>query len=242
MPILPQLLEQLKFISQETFLLGLFFTAATLLIVRDWRFLILALLVQYILAGLILSRLVRPDLAALKMMIGTFVCPILFLSVRQVGAFLPAPLSVEAPVRVSRFKIINWIRRRTTVALPLLIGRNRHRGLVRTGFVFRFFAALLMMFVATVLGRTVTLPGLLPPITTAVYWLIMAGLVILILNEDPLKVGLGLFTVFIGFDLFYTPLESSLLLTGLWGSVNLLIALVVGYLIVAKGAISEEDL
>ena len=88
---LPELLENLAFIRPEVILLGLFITASIILIWRDWRFLILALLAQYILVGLILSRLVRPDLAVLGVLIGAFICPILFLSARQVSA---SPLSV----------------------------------------------------------------------------------------------------------------------------------------------------
>ena len=85
MPTLPEILGQLQFISQEIFLLGLIITAGTILVTRDWRLLILAILLQYILVGLILSRLVRPDIAVLKIMIGAFICPILFLSARQVA-------------------------------------------------------------------------------------------------------------------------------------------------------------
>jgi hypothetical protein len=77
-------------------------------------------------------------------------------------------------------------------------------------------------------------------VTTAVYWLILAGLVTLVLTEDPMRVGHGLFTALTGFDLYYTTLEKSLLLTGLWGAVNLLIALAIGYLTIAKGAGQEE--
>jgi hypothetical protein len=57
-----------------------------------------------------------------------------------------------------------------------------------------------------------------------------------------MRVGHGLFTVLTGFDLYYTPLEKSLLMTGLWGAVNLLIALAIGYLTIAKGARPEEEL
>ena len=88
MPTLPEILAQLQFLTQELALLGLFITAGIILIARDWRTLILTLLIQYILAGLILSRLVRPDIAALKVMIGAFICPILFLSARQVSVSL----------------------------------------------------------------------------------------------------------------------------------------------------------
>ena len=110
-----------------------------------------------------------------------------------------------------------------------------------TGLVFRIFVGLIMILVTLTLSSSFPLPGLASSVTTAVYWLIIAGLVTLIITEDPLKAGHGLFTVLIGFDLFYATLESSLLLTGLWGSVNLLIALAVGYLIVVKGTGLEEE-
>jgi len=214
MPTLPEILKQLQFITQETALLGLFLTAGIILIGRDWRLLILALLAQYILVGLILSRLVRPDIAILKVMIGAFICPILFLSVRQVS-FNPALIS--------------------------LFSKERRRRVSPTGFAFRVFAALLMMLVAITLSQTLPWPGLSLNMTMAVYWLILAGLTILTITENPFKVGIGLLTIFAGFDLFYTTLERSLLMTGLWGAVNLLVALAVSYLIVAKDAGPEED-
>ncbi|MBN1995176.1 MAG: hypothetical protein JW953_20975 [Anaerolineae bacterium] len=214
MPTLPEILNQLQFISQETALLGLFVTAGFILVGRDWRLLILALLAQYILVGLALSRLVRPDIAVLKIMIGAFICPILFLSARQVS--ISAPLF--SPIKDKRYR----------VSSP-------------TGVVFRLLAALLMILITLTLSQMFRLPGLSPSLTIAVYWLSLAGLTILILTEDPLKVGHGLLTVLTGFDLFYTTLERSLLITGLWGSINLLIALALSYLIVAKGAAPEEE-
>jgi hypothetical protein len=98
-----------------------------------------------------------------------------------------------------------------------------------------------MILVAITLSSTFRLPGLSASVNTAVFWLILAGLVTLVLTEDPLKVGLGLFTTLTGFELFYTTVERSLLLTGLWGAVNLLIALVIGYLIVVIGTGPEEE-
>jgi hypothetical protein len=214
MPTLPEILQQLQFISQETALLGLFLTAGLILVGRDWRLLILALLAQYILAGLILSRLVRPDIAILKVMIGAFICPILFLSARQVS-FNPSLVS--------------------------LLSKERRRSAPATGFVFRLLATLLVVLVTIILSKTFILPDLSLSLTVAVYWLILAGLTTLVLTEDPMKAGHGLLTILIGFDLLYTTLERSLLMTGLWGAVNLLIALAMSYLIVAKGATPEEE-
>ena len=237
MPTLPELLEQLKFITQEATLLGLFLTATIILLGRDWRSLILALLVQYILVGLILSRLVRPDIATLKVMIGAFICPILFLSARQV-AFVPAPLAQYRPLPDSRQ---TWWQQLLFLVPAFIKGADRRRRPAATGFVFRIFATLIIMLAALTISRSLALPGLPGSVNTAVFWLVLAGLTTLILTDDPIKAGHGLFTALTGFDLFYAVVEGSLLLTGLWGVINLLIALAVGYLAVVRGAGPEEE-
>ena len=239
MPTLPEILKQLQFITQETALLGLFVTAGIILVGRDWRALILALLAQYILVGLILSRLVRPDIATLQVMIGAFVCPILFLSARRVSlSSLSLILSVTRPERA---QFADWWRS-LYVIVSLIKGRDRRRKPAATGFMFRLFALLLLILVAVTLTSSVPLLGLSTSVNTAVYWLVLAGLVTLTLTEDPLKVGLGLFTTLTGFELFYATVEKGLLLTGLWGAVKLLIALAIGYLTVIKGTGPEEEL
>ena len=236
---LPELLENLAFIRPEVILLGLFITASIILIWRDWRFLILALLAQYILVGLILSRLVRPDLAVLGVLIGAFICPILFLSARQVSA---SPLSVYSFSDGKQRGLRKWSGSwRNFSITSLLNGPNPIRSPGSTGLTFRIFVCLLMILVALSLSRTLPLPELGLDVTTAIYWLIVAGMITLTLTEDPMKVGHGLFTVLTGFGLFYATVESSLLLIGLWGSVNLLIALAIGYLTIVKGAGPEEE-
>lgn len=243
MPTLPQILSQLQFISQEAALLGLFVTASLILVGRDWRSLILALLVQYILVGLVLARLVRPDIATLKVMIGAFICPILFLSARQVSARgLSMGLLMDSSQVVKHLGRASWWQQSLALMASLVKGQDRRQSPAATGFVFRIFVALLMMLVAINLSQTIALPGLPPSVNTAVFWLILAGLTTLALTEEPIKVGHGLFTALVGFELFYTTLESGLLLTGLWGAINLLIALAIGYLTVVKGTSLEEEI
>lgn len=240
MPTLPEILNRLGFVTQETVLLGLFLTASTILIVRDWRFLILALLLQYILGGLLLARLVSPDVAVIKLLVGVFICPILFLSARQISATSPLAWQVDLTAP-ARNEMMPWWRRLFAAVARVLVGQSRQSWL-SSGIFFRILAAILMILVATTLSQTFPLPGLSPLVSAVVYWLILVGLVILTLTENPLKVGLGLFTIFTGFDLFYGTLERSLLLTGLWGAINLLIALVIGYLTIAQGAsVLEEE-
>jgi hypothetical protein len=240
MPTLPELLKQIQFITQESALFGLFVTGAIILIGRDWRTLVIALLGQYVLVGLVLSHLVRPDIAILKVMIGAFICPILFLAARQVVTGWNGRLSVAEP-REGRGQTLPQ-RWRNFSFRSFLLGRYRRRRQAATGFTFRVLVVLFLILVATTVSKTFALPGLSPEITTGIYWLILVGLVILILTEDPMKAGHGLFTLLTGFDLFYTTLEKSLLITGLWGAVNLLLALAIGYLTVVRGAGPEEEL
>jgi uncharacterized MnhB-related membrane protein len=242
MPTLPEILDQLQFISQEAALLGLFVTASIILVGRDWRSLILALLIQYILVGLVLSRLVRPDIATLKVLIGAFICPVLFLSARQVSVSgLATNLAMKPRLSSNRSRSGSWWRRSYPIVVSLIKGQDRRRRPAATGLMFRVFGALLMILVAINLSNAIALPGLPSAVNTAVYWLILAGLITLALTEDPIKVGHGLFTALVGFELFYATVENSLLLIGLWGATNLLIALAIGYLAVVRGTGPEEE-
>jgi hypothetical protein len=185
-----------------------------------------------------LSRLIRPDIAILGILIGAFICPILYLSARQVAI---DPLSISAlnePDYRSRRRSSGWWPSFSFLLLRQGVGRTR--ALAPTGFSFRILVGLLMVLITITVSSSFPLPNLAPSVTTAVYWLVLAGLATLALTEDPMKAGHGLFTVLSGFGLFYAILESSFLLTGLWGSVNLLIALAIGYLTVVKGTGPEE--
>jgi hypothetical protein len=238
MPTIDQL-SQLQFITYETALLGLFLTAATIFLTRDWRLLIFALLIQYIMMGFILLRVVRPDIAVLKVMIGAFICPILFLAARQVIATSGTMAVAAIPQRQG------WFDRFLDFAETLLIvadDQRQNSSPAPTGLWFRVFLLLLLVMVTMLLSRSFPLPHVSLVVTIAVYWLSVTGLVVLTLTEDPLKVGVGLFTLLIGFELYYAILESSLLLAGLWGAAKLLLALAIGYLAVVRGTGPEGEL
>jgi hypothetical protein len=239
MPNLPELLRELQFISYESAFLALIVTAGFILIARDWRLLILALLAQYIVVGLILSRLVRADIAVLSVLIGAFICPVLFLSARQVSV---SPVSITAIANdqaVARNRFMRWWRQ--SALSELLFGANRRPQSAPTGLAFRAILGALLLLVAVTMSRSLPLTPLEPTIVTAIYWLVLVGLGVLTLTEDPMKAGHGLFTLLTGFGLYYVARESSLLLIGLWGAVNLLLALAIGYLIVVRGTRIDEE-
>ncbi len=84
LPTLADVLAQLAFLTTTPAVAGLVLTTAVLIVVRDWRLSLVALLIQYILAGLLLTRLVRPEIAAVRVFAGALICPILYLSIRSV--------------------------------------------------------------------------------------------------------------------------------------------------------------
>jgi hypothetical protein len=86
MPTLPDVLAKLSFLTTTPAIVGLVITASLIVILRDWRFSLAALSVQYVLAGLLLTRLIRPQVAVIKVLIGALVCVILYLTARLVDA------------------------------------------------------------------------------------------------------------------------------------------------------------
>lgn len=222
MPSLWELIAQLKFITLDLAGLILFVTAGLIVLVRDWRLSLAALLAQYLTVGLMLARVVRPEIAVAKVLTGLLICPILYLSARQAGW---SELSAES-FRLRR--LLSWRRTMGWEVFP-------------AGRLFRTLAVLLMILTATTLGRAYPLVGEPAPFATAVYWLVLAGVLLLILTEEPFKAGQGLLTALTGFELVYTTLERSLLVMGLWGAVNLLLALAIGYLTVVQGVREEEE-
>lgn len=205
MPSLYEILNQLQFITRELAVLGLFVTGGLIVLVRDWRVSLLALLGQYLLAGLILSRLVLPEVALIKVLIGALICPMLYLA-----------------ARVSRNQL--------AVSGDLFpAGRG-----------FRLLAVTLMALLAVTFSRTYPMPAIPPDVGLGSYWLILIGLLILMLTEEPIKAGQGLLTMIVGFQLVYTSVERSLAMVWLWAVVDLLLTLAIAYLAVARGVGSLE--
>ena len=77
---IPNIIEFLNFFD---FLRGypsaylVMITAALILIVRDWRWSLLFLALQYLVAGFLFADVLLPHLAFMKVLVGMFVCLIL---------------------------------------------------------------------------------------------------------------------------------------------------------------------
>ena len=225
-------LRTLSSIPALAVLVGLLAAASLLVMLVNWRLLILALGVQYLLVGLMLTRVVPLELAAVKALVGVMICPVLFITARRVRwgqidlpdtATDQAPTDTLAPEQPApkpapRRSLIGW--------------------LISPGLPLRLMAALLTAVLAVSLALrnplSVTGDALVSrDITIGTFALLLLGLLNVLLNENPLKVGIGLLSLLAGFEMFYTSVEPTLTIVGLLGLTNLIIGLAISYLTTA---------
>lgn len=209
MPTLSEVIARLSFLTTSPAVAGLVVTANLIIVIRDWRVSLAALLAQYLLVGFLLTRLITPEAATVKTLVGALICPILYLTARG----------------------IRWGGRRSKDGVsPLYTDRE----VFPVGLPFRLLAVVLTGLVANSLLNSYPLPEVPRDLGFACYWLALIGLLAMMLAAEPLKAGLGLLTFMAGFELFYAALESSLSVVGFLGLVNLFMALAIAYLASAR--------
>jgi hypothetical protein len=207
--------------------IGVFVTASLLIVSQDWRLNVLALAGQYFFLALLMTQVVRVEMAAVKGLIGWLVCLVVYLTEQQ------AQLLTRDSDGASNLSVQSWVAARVE-------GWRSHGVSARAAF--GFLAALLVALTAYAVAAAIPLPQLPPGLTGVCYLLIGLGVLLLGLSQDPVRVGLGLLTFLSGFDLFYVALEPSLVVTGLLGSISFVIALGMAYLRtahVAGGGVGE---
>jgi hypothetical protein len=200
-------------------LIGLLIAAALLVILVNWRLLIVALALQYILVGLMLTRVVPIELAAVKTLVGIMICPVLYITARRV----------------------NWGRLEEEVeedGAPAQRPQRRWWHILSAGWPVRAIVAVLALAISTGLASRsplsiVTDVPLSRDLTTGALSVMLLGLINAALAENPLKVGMGLLSILAGFELLYTAVEPTLTIVGLLGLTNLFLALAIAYLTTA---------
>jgi hypothetical protein len=195
--------------------IGIFVTASLLVVSQDWRLNVIALAAQYFFLALLMTQLVRLELAAVKGLIGWLVCLVVYLTEQQ------AQLLTRDPDGRSSLSVQSWFRAR--------LEGWRSKGISARA-AFRFLAAILVAVTAYAVSFAIPLPQLPQGLTGVCYLLVGLGVLLLGLSQNPVRVGLGLLTFLSGFDLFYIALEPSLVVTGLLGSISFVIALGMAYL------------
>jgi hypothetical protein len=202
---------------------GLFLTGLAIFLTSDWRLSLTALLAQYVLVGLALTRSIQAEVAIVKILAGVLAVFILYLTARRVQE-LGEPQHVETAS--SRFLGLQLGWAAGPLGLPL-----------------RFLTTLLIALALVRLFNDVPFSqdawpalfavdgtGLSPNIIFIASWLGATGMVGLILSGDPLRVAPALLTILTGFDLAYASLEPSLAIVGFLGALTLLTAMSFSYL------------
>ena len=229
-PTLTELLDSISFLGNEPAAIGVLITALLLIVLRDWRWSLVALAIQYLLSGWLLTQVFEPDIApaiaAIKILSWMIICLVLYLTARQVRWGSPRQESKDSadPIAVAppSIKIGRWV-------LP-------------TGQLFRLLIGLMATIVIlyTVNRGNVALPELPAHISLAAISLMAMGLLALGLTEEPLTAGMGLLTSMGGFALFYHSLEQGITVIGFLIGVDFLIVAVSAYLTTAHHWTQED--
>jgi hypothetical protein len=213
-----ELLASVSFLASMPAVAGVLVTAGLLVISRNWRITVTALALQYFFVVLLLTRLIYPEVAAVKGLTGWLICMVFYLTERRASAIEQTEVP-EKGEPVQRWR--RWV----------LSARAS----------FYLLAGMLVSVVAYTVALRFPLPEVPTDITIACYLLAGLGLLLLGLSQAPMQVGIGLLTFLSGFDLFYVALEPSLAVAGLLGAVSFLIALAAAYLRAAEMAARGEE-
>lgn len=216
METLLELINRLSFLAAMPAVFGLFIALGMILVTRRWQIEVLALVLLYFFVGLLHSRIIRPEVALVKALIGWLLCLTLYVTGRYLderGGERKAEAQQER---------MRW--------LPSLAADTPLRLLV-----------LLVTVVIAYLGSVyLPLPQVAGHVGLACYLLAVGGLLLVGISEEPLRVGIGLLLFLTGFDLFFGALEPSLVVAGLLGAGSFLITLAVTFLAVTR-AVAEES-
>jgi hypothetical protein len=204
-------------------LICLLLAAATLVLFNDWRLRLAALAVQYVAAAILVTQVVRVEVAFAKFVAGCLVVAILVITASRfnldTSGLTELPAGADDMPRARRFE-------------------------VPTGFPFRLMATLMFVIAAIYLATrpNMVLPGLqvAPAINIASYLLMALGLLNLGLSEEPMRAGTGLLTLLTGFEIFYAVVEPSLAIVALLAAAQFGVALAVSYLTVLQHSGQDE--
>lgn len=226
MPLLQELLSRLVSLAAMPAGIGAMIAASLLVISRDWRLNVLALAAQYFFITLLMTQVVRVEMAAVKGLIGWVICLVFYMTEQQAQSLGRAGGASET------LSLEGWFGARLKLW--------RRQGISNQA-AFGFLGVVLVGTVVYALSSIVSLPQLSRGLSLVCYFTVGVGVLLLGLSEDPLRVGVGLLTVLSGFDLFYVALEPSLVVTGLLGSISFVVALGTAYVKASQANLESEE-
>jgi len=188
-------------------------TSLALLLVTDWRWCLIAILIQYLGVFVLVSLSWPLAMAGAKFVAGGMAVGVLWLA--EIGLVQ----------QIDEGDILTTGTPSTGDTLEL------------SGILFRLFAGIMVALVVFSSQSVILewIPQLNPAQAIASMFLIGLGLLHLGLDSSALGVVLGLLTILCGFEIIYASVETSALVEGLLATVTLALALVGAYLILAPG-------
>ncbi|HET90327.1 MAG TPA: hypothetical protein ENN99_06265 [Chloroflexi bacterium] len=217
MPTLGDIVTRLSFLAAMPAVAAIFITTSLLVVSREWRLNVFALAVQYFFVVLLMTRLIRLEVAAVKGLIGWMICMVFYMTERRASEL--ASYADGGAESISRWR--RWV--------------------MSARAAFCLLSMLLVAVAANTAALRFPLPEVSSDITLACYVMAGLGLLLIGLSEAPMQVGFGLLTFLSAFDLFYVALEPSLAVAGLLGAVSFLIALAVAYLRASQVAVGDGE-
>ena len=218
------------------FIIGIGVTAAVVLLFRDWRLTVAALLLNYLACALFLAeqQFVPPDLAFLGRAISSLVLVKVITGFAVTMILGVTALTFEGEYGLESLDEFGLaeLRRAARVAQR----QQDNTPFQLSDYVLPFWASVLALL------ASLTLPRVYPIAPTeasdfAWYWLALTGLLTLATASDLLKVGLGLLLCVSSIDLLYTAVVSAPQASGLnvvpvalLSLFNILLALAIAYL------------
>jgi len=170
---------------------------------------------------------------------------IILLSAQYVGVFILA--LQHWPLGMATVKVIaGWMGAAILGMTRSNLGEqdeDTNQNILPQGRLFRFIAAGVVAVIAATAAPLVDSlmadAGLV--VSAGSLLLIGMGLLLLGVTDQAMRVTIGLMTVLAGFEILYTAVESSLLVAASLATINLGLALVGAYLMIASDANEEEN-
>ncbi|MER2598377.1 MAG: hypothetical protein ABTQ73_02540 [Caldilineales bacterium] len=213
-PSLDTLFQQADALLGPVLLLLFTLSAVIATAARDWRLVLAAFMAIYLALALYTARLLPPQWALLRVVVGGLAGVMWYLSAQQAGwggRFLPFQRSLGVQAR------------------PLA-----------STTIFRALLAISMAVVLWVLRARLPLSILPTDVRLAAYTLAAFGLLGLALGEEALQTGVALLFWLAATQLLVAVLQQDAWLIWLLSALELLLALTTGYLMIARGAETGE--
>ena len=216
---LVDLLDRLSQLAATPLLAALAGTTLFILLVRNWRIALPALIVQYVIVGVMLARVIQPGVALITPLAGALVA--LTLSIAAQRADDQRAKRGES-IAAERIRNVAW----HSVPAQVLL---------------RAIAAALVLTAA--FGATVRfpLPGSARELGLGAYMLAASGILLIATAPETLNTGIGVLMFISGVELGYTPLEPSISVSVLLGFMTLAVGIAIAYLTLADGGALQEQ-